>query len=170
MRHLRPRDGGADRASTSPGHLSRRAWVARRPRAPPGPPARLLKMAEPGADDSDDPEAWTGDACSVWSSLVKWLGKRGLGPDGITISVERVPVGPLSGIPVKLQPFSGAAVAGYENLSPGEQLYDYLVNVYHAISATGGRQGCGPAKYTVRFHYATAGGKPKGFSILLAGY
>src|ERR1700722_2654476 len=144
--------------------------VPGKPLAPPEPPARVLKMAEPGADDSDDPEAWTGDACSVWSSLVKWLGKRGLGPDGITFSVERVPVGPLSRIPVKLQPFSGAAVAGDENLSPGEQRDDYLVNVYHAIYATGGRHGCGPAKYTVRFHYATAGGTLKVSHIVLASY
>jgi hypothetical protein len=172
-----PKKRGRPRKEPPPGGTGGTGGVSAPGRAPAPPPERVVKMANASFQepDLDDIDSWPHDAQQLWPILLKWLARKGIGPEAITISVERTLVGPVASQPLKLSAIPGAAVAEQPPYSAGDMLLRYVVDVYHAVGGmepkVGPRSpGCGPAKYKLEFHYAAGGGGIKTGYMTLASY
>ena len=135
----------------------------RRPADPPAAPGFRLREPMPQESMSDNPKDWTDDPFAVWSIMCGgWLGKQGLDPSAIGISVSRrLSGGPIAGEELKLSQIKGSDIAPYGPWTASEVLERHLLDVYHAVGGQGGRQGCGPARYTLAFYWSNRGGTIK---------
>jgi hypothetical protein len=127
--------------------------------APPVPEKVVLQGAPD--EESDDPRQWPSEALQVWPILLRWLGKRGLGPEAVGCTVSRKLVGPMVSDETKFQPLKGTSVRPYGSYSASEVLQRRLIDVYHAVGPEGGSQGCGPANYTLAWYWLGQGGTIK---------
>lgn len=87
----------------------------------------------------------------IWQKLIEDMRTRGEDPATIWIRVRRFALGP-NRTPDNAQndaaPIDGAAVCGSETISPGEDLVNYVTDVFHFNSHPPG-----PAKYSFNFYW-----------------
>jgi len=111
---------------------------AGRPRKDPAAP---VSTAPPTVDGLE-----TRDAVFLWPLLLSEQKQKGYSADGLAIRVRRIGIGPNPSDAVDLGTIQGEAVCGNEQISAGDDLHRYIVNVYHVNFR-------GPAKYKLRVFY-----------------
>jgi hypothetical protein len=118
-------------------------------------PTEIAAASTPTTEPLDavplDDEMWSRDPQEVWARIIEKVLAKGLYPDrDVSITVMRMPSGPVVGEWQRLTSISGRAV--YVPNSPvasGEMLMNYIQDVYH-VSAVG------PCKYELGFILADA--------------
>lgn len=98
----------------------------------------------------------TKEATIIWPRVLKEQRDIGYAPDAIGIRITRKPVGPMKGPEAHLTPIEGGLVSGD---SPGEELYNYIVDYYHMGTNS-------PAVYSLGFFYRAGGGAIRGSAEL----
>lgn len=87
----------------------------------------------------------------IWTELCTRLRDMGLGPDAVWIRLRRYAIGPTrtpENAALDKPQIDGGAVAGTESVTPGEDLVQFVTDVYHFTSLNPG-----PARYTFNFHW-----------------
>jgi hypothetical protein len=107
-------------------------------------------------------------ALERWPVVLAWLADQGLGPDAAVIRVSRIQLGGFGagpGVPTQMHPpIDGSTVAGNEQLSPGDDLSNAILQLYHLGS---GRRGA--AKYDCEFNYKVPPRNRNGGSTICRG-
>jgi hypothetical protein len=71
------------------------------------------------------------DVALIWTRVVEEAAKNGAGPDSMYIRCKRWSTGPLKTLAEDLATIDGTIVGGSDTASPGEELIDYVTQVYH---------------------------------------
>lgn len=102
-----------------------------------------LRAQSPVVPDGEDAPK---DPGSLWTRIYDECQRQGASIDDYRICVDRTH---MNGIPIQRTPmvpeFSGSTITGdpHQNMTPGEQLVGYIIDVHH--------RNCAPATYVVRF-------------------
>lgn len=117
-------------------------------------------VAPESIDPSKEP---TGDAMIRWPLVLDLLREHQLGPDAVAIRVWVITEGPYATSPAQAGTIDGRAVAGSADVSPADQLRDYVETVFHSVTQK-------PAKYALDIYYKVAPPwRPRGGNMICRG-
>lgn len=142
---------GAVEVAAPPPRAAKKS-AARRGAGKPKPAPRGM-AAQPGLPSPSTMatgEQWPTDGEQLWDAIVEatnagsLVSYKAASPADWKIDVTRTGSGPMPSEPVKMSSISGRAVAGSEQRTPGEALYDYIAELYHPVAP-------GAAKYDLAF-------------------
>lgn len=108
----------------------------------------MQPLAPPTATQTYAQQVTNRDLAEIWNRILEESISSGRGgADSIYIRCKRWAIGVIKTRSEDLEPIDGRIVAGSEDKSPGEELIEYVTNVYHLGAPIG------PARYEFDFFY-----------------
>ena len=145
-------DGGSDgndNATPAP-QATKRRGLRRKHRRSVGAGAVVspTPLAPPAVTQTYAQQVTNRDLAEIWNRILEESISSGRGgADSIYIRCKRWAIGVIKTRSEDLEPIDGRIVAGSEDKSPGEELIEYVTNVYHLGAPIG------PARYEFDFFY-----------------